>query len=98
MYSHISPNILTPKLDTAAAVRAKIPGVASVIIQSVTFIVVANNDSKNETTGLLISPINAKAEPKIITKIKIGTKSPFAKDSTGFLGIKFKHIVLIFAL
>ncbi len=42
-YFEILWNISIPKLETAVAVRAKTPGAAKYIIQSVTFIVAAKN-------------------------------------------------------
>ena len=80
----IEPNIDKPKLATATVVKAKIPGAAKTIIQSVNFIVAANIDSKNETIGLLISPTLDKAKEKIKAKNIIGIISPLAKDSKGF--------------
>ena len=81
-----------PKLDTALAVKAKTPGAAKYIIQSVIFIVAAKTDSKKETIGLLTSPTFASATANIKTNTIIGTISPAANECIGLLGIKPKNM------
>ena len=68
----------------ALAVKAKTPGAARYIIQSVTFIVDAKILSKNEITGRFISPTFDKAMLKITTNIIIGIISACAKAAIGF--------------
>ena len=72
--------ISIPKLDTALAVRAKTPGAAMNIIQSVIFIVAAKTDSKKETIGLFTSPTLDSAIAKITQNTIIGTMSPTATE------------------
>ena len=58
-------NTPTPKLETALALSANIPGAARYIIQSVTFIVASKMLSNKDTNGREISPVRAKAIAKI---------------------------------
>ena len=80
------PKIARPKLPTAVAVKAKMPGAARYIIQSVTFIVAANTDSKKETIGRLISPIVARARANNIEKI-----GKWIKGANKYFLQKFKN-------
>ena len=88
--------ISMPKLETALAVRAKTPGAAINIIQSVIFIVAAKTDSKNETIGRLTSPTLESAIAKIKQNTIIGTISPTATEWNGLFGINPRNRFKIF--